>query len=233
MTKYIGNPAHGGLVRGPAWVLGKQKSQIIKRQSEDPEFEIKRIGDAIECSKKQIRRICEEAVRKAGTDGAAIFEAHEMMLEDEEYLSHIIQLIRSQGANAEYAADMTGKLFAGLFAKMDDEYMKARAVDVLDITDRLVKNLTGMEDYAPDLKDASVVIAEDITPSELVQLRQDKMLALVTIHGSVNSHMAILARMMNIPAVVAVPIPLDDIQSGIWVEVDAYHGEVILGPSGM
>lgn len=155
-----------------------------------------------------------------------------MMLEDEDYIESIQKMIQTELVNAEYAVAVTGDNFSQMFANMDDEYMKARAADVKDISNRLVKILQGQEEVDFSSMEPSIIVAEDLSPSETVQMEKDKILAFVTVHGSTNSHTAILARMMNIPALVGVPMELEEIHTGMEAVVDGFQGEVIFEPSG-
>ena len=180
----------------------------------------------------KLQYLYEKAVKEVGESGAAIFEIHQMMLEDDDYLEAIHNMIRTEMVNAEYAVAVTGDNFAEMFANMDDDYMKARASDVKDISNRLIKNLKGEEDIDFTSMEPSVIVADELTPSETVQIDKEKILAFVTVHGSVNSHTSILARMMNIPALIGVPINLEEIQSGMLVVVDGFNGEVIFEPTG-
>ena len=154
-----------------------------------------------------------------------------MMLEDEDYVDAIHNMIRTEGINAEYAVAVTGDNFSEMFANMDDDYMKARAADIKDISNRLVKNLTGQEDVDFSSMEPSIIVADDLSPSETVQMDKEKILAFVTVHGSTNSHTAILARMMNIPALIGVPIDLQEICTGTTAIVDGFAGKVIFEPS--
>ncbi len=154
-----------------------------------------------------------------------------MMLEDDDYLDAIHNMIRNEMVNAEYAVAVTGDNFAEMFANMDDDYMKARAADVKDISNRLIRNLTGQGDVDLASMEPSIIVADDLTPSETVQMDKEKILAFVTVHGSTNSHTAILARMMNIPALISVPVDLDQIQTGMKAVVDGFRGEVIFEPT--
>lgn len=154
-----------------------------------------------------------------------------MMLEDEDYLEAIHNMIRTEMVNAEYAVAVTGDNFSELFAGMEDDYMKARAADIKDISNRLIRNLTGKEDINSADMEPSVIVADDLSPSETVQMDKDKILAFVTVHGSTNSHTAILARMMNIPALIGVPMDLKEIRTGMTAVVDGLKGEVIFEPS--
>lgn len=153
------------------------------------------------------------------------------MLEDEDYLDAIHNMIQTEKVNAEYAVAMTGDNFSEMFANMDDDYMKARAADVKDISNRLVRNLSGEEEVDLGAMEPSIIVAEDLSPSETVQMDKKKILAFVTIHGSTNSHTAILARMMNIPALIGVPMKLEEIHTGMQAVVDGFHGEVVFNPT--
>ena len=165
-----------------------------------------------------------------GEASAAIFEVHQMMLEDEDYLEAIQNMIETEMVNAEYAVAVTGDNFSQMFASMDDDYMKARAADIKDISERLVRNLSGQEDTDLSNIDPSIIVADDLSPSETVQMDKDKILAFVTVHGSTNSHTAILARMMNIPALIGVPLELDELASGTTAVVDGFTGQVTFEP---
>lgn len=165
-----------------------------------------------------------------GEASAAIFEVHQMMLEDDDYNESIENIIRTQEVNAEYAVASTGDNFSEMFASMDDDYMRARAADIKDISERLVRNLSGQSGMDTEFEEPVIVMADDLTPSETVQMDKEKILAFVTVHGSTNSHTAILARMMNIPALIGVDMNLEEIQSGTCAVVDGFTGEFILDP---
>ena len=152
-----------------------------------------------------------------------------MMLEDDDYRDAISSMIRTEQINAEYAVAVTGDNFSEMFANMDDDYMKARAADIKDISNRLVRNLSGQEDVDFSSMEPSIIIADDLSPSETVQMDKSKILAFVTVHGSTNSHTAILARMMNIPALIGVPMNLDEIHTGQTAIVDGFKAEVEIG----
>ena len=153
-----------------------------------------------------------------------------MMLEDEDYLEAIQNMIQTEQVNAEYAVAVAGDNFAEMFAAMDDDYMKARSADIKDISERLVRNLSGQEDTDLSSIEPSVIVADDLSPSETVQMDKDKILAFVTVHGSTNSHTAILARMMNIPALIGVEMDLDELKTGMTAVVDGFQGQVIFEP---
>lgn len=230
MQYFQGKSVYKGIVMGPVAVLKKNDYQVKRARIEDSEAEVKRVKEAVEVSKKQLGRLYDKAVREVGEASAAIFEVHQMMLEDEDYLESMENMIRTELVNAEYAAAATGDNFAEMFAAMDDEYMKARSADVKDISERLVRNLSGEEDNDLSSMEPSVIVADDLSPSETVQMDKEKILAFVTVHGSTNSHTAILARMMNIPALIGVPMDLNGLKTGMTAVVDGFSGQVIFEP---
>lgn len=226
-----GKSVYKGIAMGPVVVLKKDDFQVQRVKTEDSEKEIQRVNEAVEKSKEQLEVLYEKALGEVGEASAAIFEVHQMMLEDEDFLDAIYNIIRTEKTNAEYAAAVTGDNFSEMFAGMDDEYMKARAADMKDISNRLVRNLMGYEDVDLSKIEPSIFVADDLSPSETVQMDKSKILAFVTVHGSTNSHTAILARMMNIPALIGVPMDLDQIHNGMKAIVNGVTGEVIFEPS--
>ena len=230
MQYFQGKSVYKGIVMGPVAVLKKNDYQVKRARIEDPEAEVKRVKEVVEVSKKQLGRLYDKAVREVGEASAAIFEVHQMMLEDEDYLESMENMIRIELVNAEYAAAATGDNFAEMFAAMDDEYMKARSADVKDISERLVRNLSGEGDNDLSSMEPSIIVADDLSPSETVQMDKEKILAFVTVHGSTNSHTAILARMMNIPALIGVPMDLNSLKTGMMAVVDGFSGQVIFEP---
>ena len=230
MQCFQGKSVYKGIVMGSVAVLKKNDYQVKRARIEDPEAEVKRVEEAVEVSKKQLGRLYDKAVREVGEASAAIFEVHQMMLEDEDYLESMQNMIRTELVNAEYAAAATGDNFAEMFAAMDDEYMKVRSADVKDISERLVRNLSGEGDNDLSSIEPSIIVADDLSPSETVQMDKEKILAFVTVHGSTNSHTAILARMMNIPALIGVPMDLNGLKTGMTAVVDGFSGQVIFEP---
>lgn len=230
MQCFQGKSVYKGIALGPVVVLRKNDYQVKRTRIEDVESEIKRMEDALKCSQDQLQNLYEKAVREVGEASAAIFEVHQMMLEDEDYLEAIQNMIRTEQVNAEYATAITGDNFAEMFASMDDEYMKARSADIKDISERLVRNLSGQGDTNLSSMEPSVIVADDLSPSETVQMDKEKILAFVTVHGSTNSHTAILARMMNIPALIGVDMDLEKIQTGMRAVVDGFEGKVVFDP---
>ena len=230
MQRFQGKSVYKGIAMGPVVVLKKNDYQVKRTRIEDPESEAKRVTEAVEKSQDQLGRLYDKAVKEVGEASAAIFEVHQMMLEDEDYLEAIQNMIQTEQVNAEYAVAVTGDNFAEMFAAMDDDYMKARSADIRDISERLVRNLSGQEDTDLSSIEPSVIVADDLSPSETVQMDKDKILAFVTVHGSTNSHTAILARMMNIPALIGVEMDLDELKTGMTAEVDGFQGQVIFEP---
>ena len=230
MQCFRGKSVYKGIAMGPIVVLKKNDYQVKRTRIEDPEAEVKRVDTALEKSKEQLQKLYDKAVREVGEASAAIFEVHQMMLEDDDYLEAIQNTIRTEQVNAEYAVATTGDNFAAMFASMDDDYMKARSADIKDISERLVRNLSGQEDTDLSSIEPSVIVADDLSPSETVQMDKDKILAFVTVHGSTNSHTAILARMMNIPALIGVPMELEELKTGMTAVVDGFAGTVTFDP---
>ena len=230
MQCFQGKSVYKGIAMGPIVVLKKNDYQVKRTRIEDTEAEVKRVDEALKASQEQLQKLYDKAVREVGEASAAIFEVHQMMLEDEDYLEAIQNMIRTEQVNAEYAVAVTGDNFAEMFASMDDDYMKARSADIKDISERLVRNLSGQGDVDLSSIEPSVIVADDLSPSETVQIDKDKILAFVTVHGSTNSHTAILARMMNIPALIGVKMDLEAFQSGMTAVVDGFQGIVTFDP---
>ena len=231
MVKLSGKAVYKGVVLGPVAVLKKDDQQIKRIKITDADAELARVDKAGEQAQAQLKKLYDKAVKEVGESSAAIFEVHQMMLEDDDYLDAIHNMIRTEMVNAEYAVAVTGDNFSEMFANMDDDYMKARAADVKDISNRLVRNLSGQSDMDFASMEPSIIVADDLSPSETVQMDKEKILAFVTVHGSTNSHTAILARMMNIPALIGVPMDLGQIQTGVTAVVDGFKGEVIFEPT--
>ena len=230
MMRFSGKTVYKGIKMGPVLVLKGNDSQVKRDKIRDAEAEIGRVSLAVEKAKEQLGRLYDKAVKEVGEASAAIFEVHQMIMEDEDFLDAIHNMIRTEMVNAEYAVAVTGDNFSEMFAGKDDDYMKARAADIKDISNRLVQNLQGKDDTDLNSSEPAVIVADDLSPSETVQMDKEKILAFVTVHGSSNSHTAILARMMNIPALIGVPLDLDMIQSGMTAVVDGFKGEVIFEP---
>lgn len=230
MTEYTGKSVYKGTAIGEIRVLKKKDSLVKRVHIDDVEAELTRLEGAKQQTLSQLQSLYEKALQEVGEANAAIFEVHQMMLEDEDYQDAILGMIRNEEVNAEYAVAVTGDNFAEMFANMDDEYMQARSADIKDISNRLVGNLSGEEQMDWNTMEPSIIVADDLTPSETVQMDKKKILAFVTVHGSTNSHTAILARMMNIPALIGVPLPLEELHSGTQAIVDGKNGVIYLEP---
>ena len=231
MTKYTGKGVYGAVAMGKISVFKKQDTAIKRIHTEDSEGEKKRVAEAKQAATEQLQSIYDKALREVGETNAQIFEIHMMMLEDDDYNESIENIIDSQKVNAEYAVAVTADNFAEMFASMDDPYMQARAADVKDISNRIIANLTGNVSDGSAGDDKMIVCADDLAPSETISLDKDKVLAFVTAHGSSNSHTAILARNMNIPAVIGVGSKfLSEIKDGDFAIVDGFTGEIFVDP---
>ena len=222
-----GKSVFGGIAIGRISVHKKDEQQVKRVKIENSDREIARYRQARQTAMEQLQNLYQKALKEVGEANAAIFEIHQMMLEDEDYLESMENMIRTELVNAEYAAAATGDNFAEMFAAMDDEYMKARSADVKDISERLVRNLSGEGDNDLSSMEPSVIVADDLSPSETVQMDKEKILAFVTVHGSTNSHTAILARMMNIPALIGVPMELNGLKTGMTAVVEGFSGQVM------
>ena len=230
MQSFQGKSVYKGIVLGPVVVFKKNDYQVKRTKIDDADAEIGRVMQAVEEAKEQLQILYDKAILQVGEASAAIFEVHQMMLEDDDYLEAIQNTIRTELVNAEYAVAVTGDNFSQIFAAMDDEYMKARAVDVKDISERVVRNLSGADEIDLSTLEPSIIVADDLSPSETVQMDKEKILAFATVHGSTNSHTAILARMMNVPALIGVPMELEKIKSGVVAVVDGFQGQIIFEP---
>ncbi len=231
MQKLSGKSVYKGIALGPVIVLNKSDEKVKRIKITDTDLELSKLEEAGKKSAGQLQKLYEKALKEVGEASAAIFEVHQMLLEDEDYIDAIHNMIQTEMVNAEYAVAVTGDNFYNMFANMDDDYMKARAADIKDISNRLIRNLTGEKEVDFDSMRPSIIVADDLTPSETVQMDKDKILAFVTVHGSTNSHTSILARMMNIPALIGVPVNLNEIQSGMQAVVDGFNGEVVFEPT--
>lgn len=228
MEKYAGKSIFRKVAIGKVFFYEKNTAVVKRTKIDDPKAELERFEQAKETAKAQLQSLYEKALQEVGDSGAAIFEVHMMMIDDLDYNGSIQNMIESQSVNAEYAVAMTGDNFSTMFAEMDDDYMKARAADVKDISERLVSVLSGCDNDMGDLDEPVILVADDLAPSETVQMDKSKLLAFVTEHGSSNSHTAILARTMNIPAIIGIPIKKE--WHGHMAIVDGYAGCVIIDP---
>ena len=230
MQDFYGKSVYSGIAMGPVIVLKSDDYQVKRNRIEDVDAEVARLAKALKASKEQLHKLYDKAVKEVGQDSAAIFEVHQMMLEDEDFIEAIQNMVRTEHVNAEYAVAATGDKFTEMFASMDDDYMKARSADIKDISKRLVRNLNGHTDVDLSSIEPSIIVADDLSPSETVQMDKNKILAFVTVHGSTNSHTAILARMMNIPALVGVNMNLEKLHNGMTAVVDGFDGKATFDP---
>ena len=230
MNVYQGKSVFGGIAIGHLCVYKKGEQQVTRQKIEDVEAEVKRFQDAKEAAQAQLGELYDKAVKEVGEANAAIFEMHQMLLEDEDYQDSAENIIRTQKVNAEYATAVTSDHFSSMFAEMDDDYMKERAADIRDISERVIANLSGENKSKVVTDEPVIILADDLAPSETVQLEKDKVLSFVTVHGSVNSHTAILARTMGIPALVSTEMELTDDLDGKLAVVDGNHGMIYVEP---
>lgn len=231
MLKLNGKGVYGAVATGKISVFKRQEAQVRRIHVEDTVAELARVDAAKKKASEQLSAIYEKALKEVGETNAQIFEIHMMMIEDEDYNESIQSIIENQSVNAEYAVAVTSDNFAEMFSSMDDAYMQARAADVKDISNRIIACMAenGGSDNGSD--DKVIICADDLAPSETVSLDKEKVLAFVTAHGSSNSHTAILARNMNIPAIIGVGDELlEKIKDGDMAAVDGYTGEVFIDP---
>lgn len=230
MQVYQGKSVLNGIAIGKICLYKRDQQQVVRCKVQDIEGEIRRFQEAKEIAISQLGALYEKAVKEVGETNAAIFEIHQMMLEDEDYLESIENIIRTQGVNAEYAVGTTSDNFAAMFAAMDDDYMKERSADVRDISERVLAVLSGTDKGVVMTKEPVILVADDLAPSETVQLDKENILSFVTVHGSLNSHTAILARTMSIPALVGTELPLDASIDGKIGAVDGNQGCIYIDP---
>jgi len=230
MEKYTGKTANRGIAIGKIRIFDKAELQISSEKSDDPKKELQRYELAKAEAKQQLKGLYEKAVSDVGKESAAIFEVQSIMADDLDFTESVCRLIQEECAAADFAVMNTGEQLASMFASMDDAYMKERASDIRDLTNRMVTILTGGNSTIFTLEEPAIVLAEDLTPSETIQLDKSKVLAFVTKQGSVNSHTAILARMMGIPALVGTPIQVKNAYENQLAVVNGDIGEFVVGP---
>lgn len=230
MKEYKGKSVFGGIAIGRIKVYNKSEQQVKRVHVDDTEHEKKRYYAAVDKAARQLQELYDKAVKEVGEANAAIFEMHQIMLTDDDYKESVENIIESQHVNAEYAVAQTGDNYAAMFAAMEDEYMKGRSADVKDISERLINILSGFNASSMVSDEPVIIVAEDLAPSETVQLDKDKILSFVSVKGSVNSHTAILARTMGIPALIGTPvIPDNDIDGKMGI-VDGNSGCLYVDP---
>ena len=230
MQVYNGKSVFGGIAIGKINVYQKKEQQVKRVKVENPDQEMARYGKAKAEGIHQLQGLYDKALKEVGEANAAIFEVHQMMMEDDGYNESVENIVRSQGVNAEYAVATTGDNYAQMFSAMDDDYMRERAADVRDISERLLTILNGEDTGSVDADEPKIIVAEDLAPSETVQLDKDKVLSFVTVKGSLNSHTAILARTMAIPALVNTSMTLDSVMDGKLGIVDGASGTFYVDP---
>ncbi len=230
MKEYKGKSVFGGIAIGRIKVYNKSEQQVKRVHIDDTEHEKKRYYAAVDKAAMQLQELYDKAVKEVGEANAAIFEMHQIMLTDDDYKESVENIIDSQHVNAEYAVAQTGDNYAAMFAAMEDEYMRGRSADVKDISERLINVLSGFNASSMVSDEPVIIVAEDLAPSETVQLDKDKILSFVSVKGSVNSHTAILARTMGIPALIGTPvIPDNDIDGKMGI-VDGNSGCLYVDP---
>lgn len=230
MEVFNGKSVFGGIAIGKIYVYQKGEQQVRRIRVDDTAQEKSRYRAAAEEAMKQLQALYEKALQEVGEENAAVFEVHQMMLEDDDFVESVENIIDTQEVNAEYAVAVTGDNFAQMLAAMDDDYMRGRAADVKDISERLITVLSGSSAGGIQSDEPVIVLADDLAPSETVQMDKDKVLSFVTVYGSLNSHTAILARTMGIPALVQTGISLDEALDGKMAVVDGTKGCIYVEP---
>lgn len=230
MTILKGKGVFGGIAFGKISIYNREEFEIKRYRVEDTDSEIRRYESAKKIAIVQLQSLYEKALQEVGETNAMIFQIHQMMLEDLDYCESIINIIKNQNVNAEYAVGTTSDNFSEMFSSMDDSYMKERAADVRDVSKRLLKILADSLENVVSFNEPSIIAADDLAPSETVQLDKNKVLGFVTMRGSSSSHTAILARTMNIPAIIGVGSQLKDEFDGCEAIIDGYAGDVYINP---
>lgn len=230
MKRYTGKSVFAGVAIGKVMLYDKGQQQVKRKKVEDTVHEVARYQEACEKAKEELACLYDKALKEVGESGAAIFEIHQMMLDDDDYIESVKNIIETQMVNAEYAVAQTGDNFFQMFSAMDDEYMRGRAADVKDITERIINILMGGRKGGINSDEPVIVLAEDLAPSETVQMDKSKILSFVSEKGSVNSHTSILARTMGIPALIGADVPLDESVDGHMGIVDGNNGYLYIDP---
>ena len=231
MIVYEGKAVFEGIAIGKLSVYKKNEETVKREKVEDVEAEVARYASAREEAVEQLQALYEKAVKEVGEASAEIFEVHQMVVDDDDFVESVEGIIRTQGVNAEYAVAETGDNFKKMFEEMEDEYFRGRAADIKDISERIVRILQGNGGEGIASDEPVIVVADDLAPSETVQMDKDKILSFVTVHGSANSHTSILAKTMNIPAVITCPIRLTEEGDGKEAVVDGFEGKIYVEPT--
>ena len=230
MITLTGKSVFGGVSIGKIAFYKRNDQQIKRQHIDDTAGEVKRFEDAKATAVSELQELYEKAIRDVGEANAMIFEIHQMMLEDLDYIESITNIITSEEVNAEYAVGTTADNFAAMFSAMDDAYMQGRAADVKDVSERIINILSGAEKAAFNWDEPVIIAADDLAPSETVQLDKDKVLGFATMYGSSNSHTAILARTMNIPAIIGMGEELKAEYDGCFAVIDGFDGKIYVDP---
>ncbi|MBR6223417.1 MAG: phosphoenolpyruvate--protein phosphotransferase [Lachnospiraceae bacterium] len=230
MVIYEGKAVFEGIAIGKLNIYQKKEQSVKRVKVDDTEAEKKRYADAREVAIDELKALYEKAVKEVGESGAEIFEAHQLMVDDEDYIESAESIIETEGVNAEYAVAQTGDNFYKMFSEMEEEYFRGRAADIKDITERILNALSGAGSGGIVSDEPVIVVADDLAPSETVQMDKDKILSFVTVHGSANSHTSILAKTMSIPAIIGCPVPLSEELNGKLAIVDGNEGKVYVEP---
>ena len=230
MITLTGKSVFGGVEIGKIVFYKRNNRQVKRWHVDDTEAEVARFEKAKTAAVEQLQSLYEKAMKDVGEENAMIFEIHQMMLEDLDYLESILHIIMNQQVNAEYAVATTADNFAAMFSAMDDAYMQGRAADVKDVSERVLDILTGASGAIFSTDEPAIIAADDLVPSETVQLDKEKVLGFATMYGSSNSHTAILARTMNIPAIIGLGEELKEEYDGSYAVIDGFDGKVYIEP---
>lgn len=225
-----GKSVFGGIAIGKIAFYRRKEIAIVRSHAEDTEKEVKRFEKAKEQAVAQLKELHKKALEDVGESNAMIFEIHQMMLEDPDYIDAVVNIIVTQKVNAEYAISTAADNFVTMFATMDDAYMQGRAADVKDVSKRLLQVFADNDTTAMEINEPVIIAADDLAPSETVQLDKEKVLSFITMYGSSNSHTAILARAMNIPAVIGIGEDLKKEYDGRFAIVDGMEGRIYIDP---
>ena len=230
MIRLSGKGVSAGVTAGRLYFYKRADAKVVKKEGMSPERELARFADAKEKTLAQLAELADKAREEAGDDAALLFETHAMFVEDDDYCESVESIVNEEGCNAEYAVEQTGEQFAQMFAAMDDAYMQARSADVRDVSLRLIHNLLGVVAGGIDSDEPVILAADDLAPSETIQLDKSKILGFVTMAGSSNSHTAILARTMAIPAICSLGDQLQDVYDGAYAYIDGAEGSILMEP---
>ena len=230
MFTYEGKAVFEGIAIGKLSIYKKKENSVKRLKTEDSAAEIKRYENAREVAMEQLEELYNKALKEVGESGAEIFHAHQFMVDDEDFIESVESMIETEQVNAEYAIAQTGDNFAKMFSEMDEAYFQARAADVKDVSERLIIILSGNAGDGLVSDEPVIVVADDLAPSETVQMDKEKILSFITVHGSANSHTSILAKTMGIPALITCPVPLDEEYDGKLAVVDGYEAKVYVDP---